>query len=580
MYNIFKDYIDETTNNKYTQDNTSLTNSVIWNKLYKFQKDGVLGALEKLEKYNGCIIADSVGLGKTFEALAIIKYYESINARVLVLCPKKLRDNWIMYKGNDVRNILSEDRLRYDVLNHTDLTRKSGFSGDINLKTFNWSNYDLVVIDESHNFRNGGSRNSNNRYDKLMNDIIKMGIPTKVLLLSATPVNNQLNDLKHQINLITEENDKHIEHEGIRSINFTLKSTQQAFNEWSKLPEDQRSLNEFLDLINYDYFKLLDIFTIARSRKHIEKYYTTNDIGKFPNRKKPITIKSKIDTPNKFPSISEIAKQISMLNLSAYSPIEYILPECLYKYKKYDFLDLDKNLSLKQSDREKGLLKLIRTNLLKRLESSIYSLQLTLERTLFRIDETINGLTESKEKFILNLEINERDIDLEDDSDEYIRKNSMEINFKDIDIDRWINDLQEDKLVIQKLLSETNQINASRDAKLKELKELLEHKIKNPINDGNKKVIVFTAFADTAKYLYENLEEWLISNYGIRSGLIIGSGNNETNRTNTKNDINEILMHFSPISKSRDSIQPESSLEIDVLIATDCISEGQNLQDC
>lgn len=175
------------------KERTGINQTKIWNSLYNFQHDAVVGAIKKLELYNGCIIADSVGLGKTFEALAIIKYYELRNDRVLVLAPKKLRSNWTGFKENSTTNILAEDRFNYDVLNHTDLSRDKGYSGDINLETINWGNYDLLVIDESHNFRNNAPRKDRiTRYQKLMNNIIKKGVKTKVLLLSATPVNNRL----------------------------------------------------------------------------------------------------------------------------------------------------------------------------------------------------------------------------------------------------------------------------------------------------------------------------------------------------------------------------------------------------
>lgn len=394
LYNIFREYLDEFDEDKIIKGKTGFKDTIIWNKLYKFQKDGVLGAIEKLEKYNGCVIADSVGLGKTFEALAIIKYYELRNDRVLVLCPKKLRDNWTLYTQNDIRNILLDDRFRYDVLNHTDLSRSSGMSGSIDLKTINWGNYDLVVIDESHNFRNNQARNDKEtRYSRLMKEIIKKGVNTKVLLLSATPVNNKMNDIKNQIAFITEGNDKHFENEGIKSIEATLRKAQMIFNKWIKIPEEERTTQTFLEMINFDYFKLLDTITIARSRKHIEKYYNMSEIGKFPERLKPRNIHSDIDTQGSFEAISNINKKILRLNLSIYSPLKYVLPQKREIYSnKYDIKVQNGKSVFKQTDREQSIVHLMRVNLLKRLESSINSFTITLERILYQVEKGIKGL--------------------------------------------------------------------------------------------------------------------------------------------------------------------------------------------
>lgn len=354
LYNIFYDYLDELTEDNIVKSKTGFKDTLIWDKLYKFQKDGALGAIDKLEKYNGCIIADSVGLGKTFSALAIIKYYELRNDRVLVLAPKKLRDNWTMYTQNDKRNILVDDRFNYDVLNHTDLSRYSGNSGEINLETINWSNYDLIVIDESHNFRNNNSRKDKvTRYSRLLNDVIKAGVKTKILMLSATPVNNRMNDLKNQVAFITEGNDKAFENEGIVSIEQTLRKAQMVFNKWSELPENERLVDTFIEMMNMDYFKLLDTITIARSRKHIEKYYDINEIGEFPKRNKPVNIYADIDLKGEFPALEEVNKTIKNLNMGLYSPLKYVLPEKRKEYsKKYDTKVKDGKSVFKQVDRE------------------------------------------------------------------------------------------------------------------------------------------------------------------------------------------------------------------------------------
>lgn len=579
LYNIFKEYLDEFDEDKIIKGKTGFKNTIVWNKLYKFQKDGVLGAIEKLERYNGCVIADSVGLGKTFEALAVIKYYELRNDRVLVLCPKKLRDNWTLYTQNDTRNILLEDRFRYDVLNHTDLSRTSGMSGSIDLRTINWSNYDLVVIDESHNFRNNQARNDKEtRYSRLMKEIIKKGVNTKVLLLSATPVNNKMNDIKNQIAFITEGNDKHFENEGIKSIEATLRKAQTIFNKWVKLPEKDRTTQTFLEMINFDYFKLLDTITIARSRKHIEKYYNMSEIGKFPERLKPMNIHSDIDTQGSFEAISSINKKILKLNLAIYSPLQYVLPQKKAAYsEKYDIKVQNGKSVFKQTDREQSIVHLMRVNLLKRLESSINSFTITLERILYQVEKGIEGLEKNISPEYEHLSID--DINNDEQLNDLLVGNKVKVLISDVDRIRWKQDLIEDKEILENLLKEAKKISVERDAKLEKIKEVIQNKIENPINSENKKVIIFTAFADTARYLYENLNKWAYTNYNVYSALITGGGGNKTNFPKIKAEMSDILINFSPKSKERSKVFEKINGEIDILIATDCISEGQNLQD-
>ena len=582
LYSVFNDYLDELTEDKILKTRTGFKDTTIWNMLYKFQKDGVIGAIEKIEKHNGCIIADSVGLGKTFTALAIIKYYELRNDRVLVLAPKKLRENWTIYTQNDKRNILANDRFGFDVLNHTDLSRYKGYSGEINLETINWANYDLVVIDESHNFRNNTPRkNTINRYQRLMNDIIKSGVKTKVLMLSATPVNNKMNDIKNQINIITEANDNAFSEIGLNSVETILRNAQRAFNVWAKLPDEERTTARFLDSINLDYFKLLDAITIARSRKHIEKYYDINDIGKFPTRLKPKNIKSNIDMYAEFPPMQDVNTAIKKLNLGIYAPVEYILPSKKAEYsEKYDVAVKDGKSKFTQADREKQLVNLMRVNILKRLESSINSFAITIQNILSTINVALAKI--ENDEVVYNTDINISDIDLDDNEYEDIMfGKNVKILFKDIDLIRWKQDLLLDKEKLEWLLNEATKIDSSRDSKLNDLKELIANKINSPINGTNKKLIIFSAFADTANYLYSNLADWVKNEFGLYTAMVVGSGNNKSNFPKIKlSDLNAVLTHFSPLSKKREKIYPNFKDEIDILIATDCISEGQNLQDC
>lgn len=581
LYHIFYNYLDELDEDNIVKKGNKLKETKIWNTLYQFQQDAVIGAIDKIEKYNGCILADSVGLGKTFTALAIIQYYELRNDRVLVLVPKKLRENWTIYTLNDKRNIFAEDRFRYDVLNHTDLSRERGFSGNIDLKTINWENYDLVVIDESHNFRNNPAvKDRVTRYQRLMNNVIKQGHKTKLLMLSATPVNNKMNDIKNQIAFITEDKDNALEEIGISSINHTLKNAQAIFNQWSKLDDNTRTGEKFVDMMDLDYFKLLDTLTIARSRKHIEKYYDLAEIGEFPNRLNPINESSDIDIKKEFPTLNEINNEIERLNLSVFSPFLYILPQKREDYaKKYDIAIGEGKSVFKQTDREKSLIQLMRINLLKRMESSIHSFKLTIEKLLFKINKTlekIDNISEYNEDIDISL------IDPEEDEyDELMFGKKTKVLLQDMDLIKWKQDLKLDKEKLEFLFTQAKEVDCFRDEKLADLKKVISNKIENPINEDNKKILIFTAFADTAKYLYENISQWIFDNYGLYTALVTGSGDNKTNLKSVRNtDIDEILTSFSPISKNRNIINPEMTEEIDILIGTDCISEGQNLQDC
>lgn len=593
LYNIFYEYLDEMTDDRLVKEKTGIKNTLIWNKLYQFQKDGVLGAIEKIENYNGCIIADSVGLGKTFSGLAVIKYYELRNHRVLVLCPKKLRDNWQVYTMNDKRNIFVDDRFSYDVLNHTDLSRESGFSGDINLATINWENYDLVVIDESHNFRNNPPvKDRKTRYQKLMQDIIKSGVQTKVLMLSATPVNNRMNDIKNQIAFITEENDLALKNEGIKSIDSTLKSAQTVFNQWSTLPESKRTTDSFVEMMNMDYFRILDTLTIARSRKHIEKYYDINEIGEFPERLKPINKYSQIDDAGIFSNITDLNNTINRLNLSVYSPLKYVYRHRLPEYEeKYDMIVKGGQSVFRQIDRESSLIHLMRVNILKRLESSIHSFKITIENQLTRVNNLIEAIDNHEENIISEHseeDISILDIDPDDTAfEDLLVGNKIKVLLQDTDTIKWRQELEYDKYILEELISKAKQVRPQNDSKLTNLKDLMIEKLKKPINKDNKKIIIFTTYADTAHYLYDNLA-YHANELGIKSALVTGGSTNKTTfevpreykEQMSLRDINTILTLFSPKSKDGKKVYPNMKEEIDLIIATDCISEGQNLQDC
>lgn len=584
LYNIFREYLEDINEENIVKTKTGIKDTLIWSKLYRFQRDGVLGAIDKLEKHNGCIIADSVGLGKTFEALAVIKYYELRNDRVLVLAPKKLRDNWQMYRANDVRNVLATDRFSYDILNHTDLTRERGQSGDINLETLNWSNYDLVVIDESHNFRNTNPRkNKKTRYRKLMDDIVRSGVKTKVLMLSATPVNNRLSDLRNQVAFITEGNDHALVDSGIKSISATLNLAQRMFNEWSELPPEERRLDTLLKHLNVDYFRLLDTLTIARSRRHIEKYYDMTEVGKFPERQKPLNVKSDIDINGTFPSLEDVNATLMRIKLAVYSPLSYVLPERLNHYAKLYDIEVRPGNTFTQIDREKNIVRLMRVNILKRLESSVYSYNITLNNIAGRIRDTIKAADSVDASGVFEVELEEMDESLDGDDPELEAMtvgSKVQVKLSDIDLVKWKQDLEEDLRYFNTLIAQASAVTPALDAKMRDLRNLIENKQSQPLNAGNKKVIVFSAFADTATYLYEHISKHLKEEYGLNSALVTGGGTNKVTVKTIPTDLSGILTNFSPRAKEKDKIYPNITDEIDVLFATDCVSEGQNLQDC
>ncbi len=580
LHHLFGKSSEAIDEDKVVKSATGIRETAVWKKLFKFQRDGVIGAIDKLEKFGGCIIADSVGLGKTFEALAIIKYYELRNDRVLVLAPKRLRDNWTLYKTNDRRNALSGDRLNYDVLNHTDLSRDSGRSGDIELSHVNWGNYDLVVIDESHNFRNKKSprQGQETRYDRLMRKIIKEGVKTRVLMLSATPVNNRLADLKNQISFVTEGRDEALAEHGLASIESTVRKAQIQFNRWLSMPAGERTSAMLVEMLGFDYFKLLDLLTIARSRRHVEKYYGTSETGKFPERLKPINYKPDVDRDGKFQSIREINNEIRRLTLAAYAPLRYVIPSKQQAYdEKYSTQVRGGESFFRQADREESLIHLMRINILKRMESAVPSFALTVKRQLEDVEATLAKI-EARQESLEEIEID--DVEVDDPTYESLlvgRK--VKVLLKDVDLIRWKQDLVEDRNRLATLYSAAKAVGTARDAKLEKLKEVIAGKIRTPLNPENRKVLVFTAFADTAKYLYSELSAWAKSEFGLQSALVTGSGNNQCTLTGLPKDLASILTAFSPKSKERPA-EFSSEGEIDLIFATDCISEGQNLQDC
>ena len=586
LYHVFSEFLDDISEDVLPNEATGFKESKIWNLLYDFQRDAVLAIINKLEKYNGCILADSVGLGKTFTALAVVKYYENRNKSVLVLCPKKLAENWNTYKGNYVNNPIAADRLRYDVLFHTDLSRTGGISNGIDLDRLNWGNYDLVVIDESHNFRNGAGTHANtteNRYVKLMEKVIRTGVKTKVLMLSATPVNNRFVDLRNQLAIAYEGDSEQIDSKLAtkKSIDDIFRQAQKAYNAWCKLEPKDRTTDALLRTLDFDFFEVLDSVTIARSRKHISKYYSTAEIGKFPERLKPISMRPSLTNLKSAINYNQIYEELMKLTLCIYTPSNYIFPS---KLDKYMDLTHNKGINLTQCGREQGIRRLMSINLLKRLESSVFSFNLTLSRIRELITKTIDAINRFEKYGISDLDMYEatdNDFDMDDgNTDFFTVGKKVKIDLDDMDYRTWREELQADADILELLTLMIADITPEYDTKLQTLFALISKKIEQPINGDNKKILIFSAFSDTAEYLYENVSAFVKEKYGLDTALITGTVDGKTTVKGLKATLNNVLTCFSPISKSKAVLMPNSTANIDILIATDCISEGQNLQDC
>ena len=588
LYNLFADFLDDINEDVLPNDRTGYQETKVWQSLYNFQRDAATGIINKLETYNGCILADSVGLGKTFTALAVIKYYELRNKSVLVLCPKKLAENWTNYNANLTTNIFASDRFNYDVLAHTDLSRTKGESLGLRLDRINWGNYDLVVIDESHTFRNADyAEEKESRYQRLMRQVVREGVKTKVLMLSATPVNNRFNDLKNQLQLAYEGESENLAQ--YLSLSTTVEKVfsgaQRVFNEWSKLEPEHRTTDRILHMLDFDFFELLDAVTIARSRKHIQACYDTTEIGAFPERRPPLSIREPLTDLPGVPGFNDIFEQLQALTLAVYTPLAYVFPSRRSKYEDlYNVTAGSARSNLGQAGREQGLKKLMTVNLLKRLESSVDAFRLTLAKIEDSITYTLRRISNHADNLAdLSPELAGLDFDVDDEDDANIEALSfgekIKIDLDDLDIESWQRDLRNDRETLRELLNEMLKVTPEHDLKLRKLKQLIADKARHPINDGNRKVLVFSAFADTADYLYQELAPTL-ANAGLDTAVITGGSHAAKTTLGTGFDYQQVMSLFSPRSKQRHLTMPRETRELDVLIGTDVISEGQNLQDC
>ena len=589
LHNIFSAFLQDVDEDVLPKDRTGYQDTLIWQKLYNYQRDAAVGIINKLETFNGCILADSVGLGKTFTALAVIKYYELRNQAVLVLCPKKLSDNWRTFNSNLRTNVLVGDRFNYSILCHTDLSRTSGESLGIPLSLVNWGNFDLVVIDESHNFRNNDAyKDHETRYQKLMEQVIRSGVRTRVLMLSATPVNNRFSDLRNQLALAYEGDSENLSSklDEVHNVEEVFRQAQTAFNAWSRLAPQDRTAETILKSLDYEFFELLDSVTIARSRKHIETFYDTSDIGKFPERLKPLSFRCALTNRSDVLGFNEIFAQLAQLNLSIYAPISYVLHSRLPKYESlYDTQVAGGKGKLRQVDRERSLQALMTTNLLKRLESSVQAFRATLSnlqnshrQTLERIrafEESGTGSISDYTDLLESLEVEDEYLEK---AEEFAVGDKVKIKLSDMDLPSWQHDLEKDLQIINELLESMRKVEPRDDAKLQHLLRLVGQKLEDPINESNQKVLVFTAFADTADYLYQHLAD-LLNKRGLESAKVTGSAPPKTTLKKSY-DFQSVLALFAPVAQQKALALPDDSEEITLLVGTDCISEGQNLQDC
>ena len=603
LYEMFRQDIAAMQASADDLDASGFTASAVWNTLYEFQKDGARSVIAKLRTHNGCILADSVGLGKTYTALAVIKYFELRNERALVLCPSKLQANWSLYQAANrhIHNPFDDDRFGYTLLAHTDLSRDSGRVGGVDLANFNWAGYDLVVIDESHNFRNDGGQ----RYRRLLDEVIKRGARTKVLLLSATPVNTGLVDLRNQIYLMTEgREDAFRQSLGVGNIRTVMAAAQRQFREWetgtvagagaSRRGQSRgrsrsrgrvrgagrRDKAQLLGKLGADFLRLLDGVSIARSRRLVEQFYAAEmeRIGQFPEHAEPVKAHPPTDLTGAL-SYLDLANRIEQFRLAVYQPSMYVTDQ----KRLADLESARQKYNFNQQDSERFLIGMMRTNFLKRLESSAHSLTLTLERTIGKIDDLLGKIEryqQGEQTAVATLAGVDVAPDDDDDDDEFfVNRGRHPYRLSELDLPRWSDDLRQDRDTLAAMLAPVKAVTPARDGKLAKIKESIREKVAHPPDDRdgkpNRKLLVFTTFKDTAQYLYRELGG-LAKELGVNIAMVSGD---ETHTAVGANNFNAILSNFAPVARNRKA-DDAGNADIDLLIATDCISEGQNLQDC
>ena len=611
LFELFGNQILEIENDpEFNRQIGRLENTAIFHSLYDFQKKGVLSLIRMLQKYDGAILADAVGLGKTWSALAVMKFFQMQGREVILLCPKKLENNWRRYK-EDQASKFEVDKLKFFMRFHTDMNNSRLESyNDRADKFFRDDKPKLIVIDESHNLRNHKA----NRYKFLVEQILQKNQDIKVLLISATPINNSLNDARNQFKLMVQGNVHGYETKlGVRNIDYSFKQAQTIFHKWRK--DDTPKIGDFIKkLSGNDFFRLTDSLLVARTRKMVESQQT-NLI--FPVKNKPVNLFVTPHQLGNFETFEELFDHFPPM-LSGYQPAFYLDDESGVK----------KDVLRDEKLRDRFLVKMIYILMVKRLESSWFSFYSTVEKIK---DHHQNALDKIKsyqtnkakavllENDVIDLDNDQNDDDFTEAVEEYTLGKKRPINIADIDaagsLDKFKEDLKKDldaldnlyvnlqkfDAKINKELNKPNQIK-SCDDKLEALIAQIIKKRKLGANNHNQKVIIFTVYRDTAIYLFEQLQARGFNKIAIASGT--GSYSDDSDQ---KQSMEAILERFAPYTKlfrekewtfesekegleafaewqewikeNHPKTHQKLSKPIDILIATDALSEGQNLQD-
>ena len=619
LFELFNADLDLDGGIEHKQDMQLLQTSVIWKTLFNYQQKGVISLIKMLRKYNGAILADAVGLGKTFSALAVIKYFQTQNYLTVLLCPKKLEQNWTQYLRR-TGSRFEKDEFDYIVRFHTDMQGdRLDHYNDAKLNYLQTRKKILIVIDESHNLRNEKS----GRYQELMSKLIQNkegqeNRDVKVLMLSATPINTGLNDVKGQFNLIGHGNDAAFDNEefGVESLLNLFKDAQSKYTQWCNNPD--RTIGGFIATLPPKFFNLTDKLIVARTRKLIEKTLG-EDLG-FPDKDKPVNIYQGVEHLGKLQTTEEIYQKFDELHLTAYQP-SLFLEKTQAKARKGAEKEWDDNVN-----RERFLVKMMGVLFMKRLESSWFSCMTTVKKVLDVHEQTLQLALDFKEKGgkgevttgTGGEGMDDEEIDELMDETYSLRKGTIRLaDMKNLG--GFIRNLQMDvnklKAIYANMQSFANdyETGKEKDLKLEELIRLLNEKK----NAKNKKIVIFTAFADTAQFIFEELKKRGFTRMASASGQNVLTTGHHSNKNFT-----EVLESFSPYSKlykekdwsylyveakldrakyyddekqrwnvgydewksliaqsDRKDIQRLLDDGIDILIATDCLSEGQNLQD-
>jgi len=615
LFELFGNQILEIENDpEFNRQVGRLENTAVFNALYDFQKKGVLSLIRMLQKYDGAILADAVGLGKTWSALAVMKFFQMQGREVILLCPKKLDNNWRRYK-EDQASKFEVDKLKFFMRFHTDMSNSRLESyNDRADKFFRDDKPKLIVIDESHNLRNDKA----NRYKFLVEQILKNNQDVKVLLISATPINNSLNDARNQFKLMVQGDVNGYETKlGVKNIDYSFKQAQTIFNEWRK--DQHPQIGDFIKkLSGNDFFRLTDSLLVARTRKMVESQQV--DLI-FPVKNKPVNLFVTPHQLGNFETFEELFEHFPPM-LSGYQPAFYL----------DDDSGVKKDVLRDEKLRDRFLVKMIYILMVKRLESSWFSFYSTVEKIKDHHQNALDKIKAYQASKAKNLVIENDAVNLDDDQnddefteavEQYTLGKKRPISIAEIDrvgnLDKFKKDLKQDLDALDQLSVNLQKFSVkldkeiapaskksdrlkSCDDKLKALIAEIVKKRKSGVNNHNPKVVIFTVYRDTAVYLFEQLQARGFDKIAIASGT--GSQSDDSDR---KQSMEAILERFAPytklfcekewsfnsekqgleafvewqdwITENYPDTHQKLTKPIDILIATDALSEGQNLQD-